>query len=244
MKNHQSIIDRNRFARILYLIKKMYLTKSRFGHYSQFGEDISVTGMFPKELKGFFVDVGCFHPIKHNNTWKLYKRRDWRGINIDVDAIKIEGFNLIRPHDINVNCAVSNKEEEISYWTNGDYSHTSSLSSSFVSEKGGYTQKTTNSYKLTSIIDNTKYKDQKIDYLTVDAEGHDLEVLESLDFDRYYPSLIAVETYKAVLSDVEKTDLYQFLFTRGYRLIGWCGLTLLMANEPFTSEHRQRRSSL
>ena len=49
------------------------------------------TRFFPKKYKGFFVDVGCFHPIKYNNTYRLY-RKGWRGVNIDIDAIKIEGL--------------------------------------------------------------------------------------------------------------------------------------------------------
>ena len=206
------------------------MTKTKFTYYSQFAEDISIRRLFPKKYKGFFVDVGCFHPRKMNNTWGLY-RKGWRGINIDIDSIKIEGFNLLRPRDVNVHSAVSNAEGEITYWANGFYSLTTSLDDSFVEGKSGYIKKTAECKKLKDIIDATKYRDKKIDLLSVDAEGHDLEVLRSLDFERYDPSLIAVETHKTLFSEVENTKLYKFLADKEYCLVGWCGLTLLMANK-------------
>lgn len=228
--NLPSWIGQNQIVRQLYLFRKLYLANTEFNHYSQFAEDISIVRLFPKAFKGFFVDVGCFHPKKYNNTWKLYKK-GWRGINIDIDSIKIEGFDICRPDDLNVNCAVSNCEGDISYWSNAFYSSTTSLDASSVTGKEGYIQRTTKCKKLTDLINESKYKDKKIDFLSVDVEGYDLEVLKSLDFDRYDPSLIAVETYNTLFSDVAESDLYRFLRSKEYCLVGWCGLTLLMANK-------------
>jgi len=126
---------------------------------------------------------------------------------------------------------VSNTEGEIKYWANGFYSLTTSLSDSFVNGRPGYIQKTAQCAKLTDLIDKTKFKDKKLDFLSVDAEGHDLMVLQSLDFERYDPSLIAVETHFALFTEVVETELYQFLAAKGYCLVGWSGLTMLMANK-------------
>ena len=202
-------LETNPLFRKLFLLRKLYLTKTRFYYHSQFAEDVSINRLFPKKYKGFFVDVGSFHPQKCNNTWKLYKK-GWRGVNIDIDSIKIEGFDLVRPGDTNVHCAVSNKEGEITYWANGFYSLTTSLDDDFVARKKGYIQKNTRCAKLTDILDNSMFKDKSIDFLSVDAEGHDLEVLKSLDFDRYDPSLIAVETHLALFVEVVESELYKF----------------------------------
>lgn len=228
--NLPSWMEKNLIFRKLFLLRKIFLTKTRFSHYSQFAEDVSIGRFFPKGHKGFFVDVGCFHPKKYNNTWMLYKK-GWRGINIDIDSIKVEGFDIIRPDDVNIHSAVSDKEGETTYWANGFYSLATSLDSSFTEGKKGYIQKTVQSDTLTHIIDKTRYKGKKIDFLSVDAEGHDFEVLQSLDFDRYDPSLIAVETHKALFPEVLETNLYKFLVGKKYCLVGWCGLTLLMANK-------------
>ena len=46
---------------------------------------------------------------------------------------------------------------------------------------------------LTNILDDSKYKNKKIDFLDIDVEGVDLDALKSLDFYRYSPTLICVE---------------------------------------------------
>jgi Methyltransferase FkbM domain len=225
-----SWLEKNSVFRVLFIIRKLYLTKTKFSHYSQFAEDISIVRIFDKNYRGFFVDVGCFHPKKYSNTWLLYKK-GWRGINIDIDSIKIDGFNIARPKDTNIASAVSNIEGEINYYSNGFYSLTISLDEGFVESRAGYIKKTTQCTKLSRLIDQTKYKDKQIDFLSVDAEAHDLEVLMSLDFKRYNPKLIAVETHYALFTEVEKSPLYSFLISKDYCMVGWCGLTLLMANK-------------
>jgi len=233
--NLPSWLANNAVFRKLFLLRKLYVSKTKFSHYSQFAEDISICRFFPKRHIGFFVDVGCFHPKKYNNTYSLY-RRGWRGINIDIDSIKIDGFNVVRPADINIQSAVSNSSGTITYWANGFYSLTTSLDTAFTEGKEGYIQKTVNCEKLSALIDSTKYKNRKIDLLSVDAEGHDLVVLQSLDFGRYDPSLIAVEIHETTLPKIMNNDLYVFLLNKGYALVGWCGLTLLMASSSLLNK--------
>ena len=222
-------IERNWLFRKLFLIRKLYLTRTSFRHNSQFAEDVTLGRLFPREFKGFFVDVGCFHPKKYNNTWRLYKR-GWRGINIDVDSIKVEGFNIVRRQDTNITCAVSDSAGEVTFYSSGFYSLGNSLDSHFGEGKPGYMKKTVKSDTLTAIIDGTSYKNRQIDFLSVDVEGHDAVVLKSLDFDRYAPRMIAVEAHRALFTEIVETELYQFLMEKGYCLVGWTGLTLLMAS--------------
>lgn len=228
--NLPACIERNPIFRKLFLLRKLYFTRTKFGHYSQFAEDVSISRFFPKDYRGFFVDVGCFHPKKYNNTWRLYKK-GWRGINVDIDSIKIEGFNIVRPHDTNISCAVSNTEGEVSYFSNGFYSLSITLDKNFTEGKTGYISKTTRCAKLTTLIDETIHKDREIDFLSVDAEGHDTEVLMSLNFDRYNPKLIAVEIQEPLFTEVCQSSVYTFLTSKQYCLVGWCGVTLLMANK-------------
>lgn len=221
-------LKRNWLFRKLFLIRKLFLTRSSRRHYGQSGEDIFIVRQFPKAYKGFFVDVGCFHPTKYSNTYRLYQR-GWRGVNIDIDKIKIEGFNLRRPADTNIQKAVSTKTGELTYWTNGFYSLVVTLDEDFTKEreKYDYRAEKVQADTLTNILDATTYKDKPIDFLTVDAEGHDLPVLQSLDFDRYRPQLIAVEMQEATLDEILETELYPFLTGKGYKLVNWMGQTLM-----------------
>ena len=86
----------------LKLFNKAFLTNFIKFHYSQFGEDIILREILKKEISnGFYIDVGCYHPKKFSNTYRLYKK-GWSGINIDMEEDKISLFNMVRPRDINV----------------------------------------------------------------------------------------------------------------------------------------------
>lgn len=226
--------ENNVLFRKLFLWRKVFLTNHRKSHYSQFGEDISVRLKFPEDYRGFFVDVGCYHPVKMNNTWALY-RRGWRGINIDIDKIKIEAFDLRRKEDVNIAACVSDRKGPLKFYRRGFYSLMNSVDQDFGQKHGEFVEEVP-CRTLTSIIDETRYKDCPIDFLSVDAEGHDLSVIRSLDFDRYCPRLIAIESHEPTLKQVEATELYQTLCDRGYTMVAWCGFTLILASP----EHQQQ----
>lgn len=236
-KNIPEWLENNLLFRKLFLFRKVFLTKKKFNHYGQFAEDITVNRLFPKDKKGVFLDIGCFHPIKYSNTWALYKK-GWRGINVDIDSIKIEAFNMVRSKDTNVACAVSNKTGEVGYYRRGFYSLLNTLDKEFADERGGYKEDKVNCDTLTNIIDDSEFKDATIDYLSIDTEGNDFKVLSSLDFERYAPSVIAFESHHDRFDQNENTDIYQFLKSKNFELVGWCGLTLIMAKKEFMENRR------
>jgi len=226
--NHSHVpkyLEQNSIFRFVFLFRKLFLTKQRQYYYGQEAEDVALRRIFPKRFKGFFVDVGCFHPIKYNNTYNFYKK-GWNGINIDLDTIKIKGFNWLRRKDINIAQAVSNKKGEIDYWTNGFYSLVNTLDDKTAIQREGYRKTTVKTNTLTNIIDETKYKNQPIDLLCIDAEGHDLVVLESLDFERYHPKVIVVETFANDIKMILDLPILRFLDKKNYTLINWVGLSL------------------
>ena len=96
------------FFKIFFLFYNVYIRNLKFYFKSsQFDEDLKILNLFEKNYKGNFIDLGCFHPTRQNNTFKLYKR-GWRGINIDLNALTIDLFNFARPGDINICAAISN----------------------------------------------------------------------------------------------------------------------------------------
>ena len=74
---------------------------------------------------------------------------------------------------------------------------------------------------LTNIIDQTKFKDKKIDFLSIDTEGKDFEVLQSLNFKRYDPKYICIEIYSNhdPLFDIKKNQIYNYLIEKNYTLL-------------------------
>lgn len=240
-KNLPDWIERNIVFRKLFLLRKLYLTKRKFVHYSGAAEDVSIRKLFLNRPTGVFVDVGCYHPIKYSNSWALYKK-GWRGINIDIDKIKIDLFNMVRREDINITCAVSNRSGTVEYYRAGLFSQINSIAKDSADVLDQYITIEVDCKTLTELIDGTKYKDKQIDFLSVDAEGHDFEVISSLDFNRYKPLLIAVESHEPIFERVEKTELYKYLRESGYSLVGWCGESLLMASGELQQTLVNRRS--
>jgi len=101
--------------RKLHIIQNIYIKHKFFikkKSYAMDNEDTAVLNYFKNKKNGFYVDVGCYHPIHRNNTYLLYKK-NWSGINIDTSKFSIELFDYMRPNDLNYECAISNKREFI-----------------------------------------------------------------------------------------------------------------------------------
>lgn len=220
-------LERNWLFRKLYVLRRLlhHTRRSYHSNTDSFIRNTCVEHLQSRGVtsqKGFFVDVGCCHPIKGNTTYILYES-GWNGINIDMDEIKIEAFNLRRPRDINIACAVSEKVGELKYWRKGLWSIYNSLES----REEGFREMKVRTDTLTNLIDSTSYKDCPIDFLSVDAEGHDLAVLQSLDFNRYCPKVVCVETWDANLEDMMQSELYGFMMAKGYGLVNWISSNLI-----------------
>lgn len=220
-------LSENGVFQFFFLLRKLCLIKASFRHYSQYGEDVVVEGKLEKVRLGYFVDVGCFHPRKYNNTYHLY-RRGWSGVNIDLDAVKIRGFRMARRRDISIHCAISNEpppDGHVTVYSFGFYTLIQTLSKARAEEFARNTRLQVQEQRvpcrsLQSVLDETRFRGRKIDYLTVDCEGHDISVLKSLDWGVYQPGLVTVECDGDFLG-VKGSDVWQFMEGKGYQLAGW-----------------------
>ena len=99
-------------------LKKIYYEKYSKKSYSISNVDLIIDRLFSGVAKGFYIAVGCNHPIKYNNTYLLHKR-GWKGINIDLDQTSINEFNIMRRNDHNVQelvGSIDGEEKEIYYY--------------------------------------------------------------------------------------------------------------------------------
>jgi FkbM family methyltransferase len=185
------------------------------------GEDLVVLDYFKGKKNGFYVDVGCYHPTHRNNTYLLHKK-NWNGINIDTSQFSIDLFNYMRPNDHNYNCAISNKNEVIKLFYQKELSQLSTTESVQAEKvfQGNIKEKKIQASTLNEILNKSKYKDSKIDFLDIDVEGADLKVLEGLSFEKFKPELICVEIHE---KKINKSKIYKFLVNKNYKLI-WSGV--------------------
>ena len=150
------------------------------------GEDLIIADLTKNINNGFYVDAGCYHPLHLNNTYLLYKRK-WNGINIDISEFSIKLFNFMRPDDVNINSAISDSENEISFYYQKKLSQLSTIKKNISTERmqGKIKEKKIKSFTLNSVLKNSKFKNRQIDFLNIDIEGADFEALRSLDFKTY-----------------------------------------------------------
>ena len=184
-------------------------------------EDTAILNYFKDRKNGFYVDVGCYHPIHRNNTHLLHMQ-NWSGVNVDTSQFSIDLFNFMRPKDLNYNCAISDKNENIKLFYQKELSQLSTIEKGQAESvfQGNIKEKEINAFTLDEILSRDKYKNSKIDLLDIDVEGADLKVLRGLSFDKFKPELVCVEIHE---NEIKKDDIYNFLINKKYELL-WSGI--------------------
>lgn len=198
-----------------------------YNSFSQRHEDILIGKLFNDKKNGFYVDVGANDPIKLNNTYRFYNL-GWKGINIEPHKLRYNKLVEIRPLDINLNIGVANEGENLEYYeTDPDYYSTFSKKELANYKKDNIKILNTLQIpvqKLSTVL-NQHCGRKSIDFLSIDTEGFDLEVLKSNDWIKYKPKIICIEIdkdYEAIrnfLGSFSYIEIYNnglnSLFTRG-----------------------------
>ena len=182
-----------------YLFYNLYIRNRKYLHNgSQFGEDKFLYNLFEKNYVGKYLDVGCFHPTKHNNTSLFYKN-GWQGINIDLNPLTIDLFNFMRPNDININTAVSSEESEKTLFFLSENNTQNTLSENqllFLKKHHNLRddeiiKKKIQTRRLDDILEENNF--HNIDFMNLDVEGHELEVLKTINFKKTKLKYVCIE---------------------------------------------------
>jgi len=218
------------------MINKIYANIVRFhGYlkksYSQSGEDKVLEAYFRNQKKGFYIDIGAHHPFRFSNTYLFYKK-GWKGINIDATPGSMKLFKKYRPRDINVEIPISNSHKKISYYIfdepalNGFSSELSKWRADKTKYKILKTIKLAPK-KLSEILDKYIDPKTKIDFMSVDVEGYEYEVLTSNNWGKYTPKYILVEMLDTELENVSKNKVYLYLKSKNYHMIKKIGRNVI-----------------
>jgi len=202
----------------IYIKHKFFIKKKS---YAMNNEDTAILNYFKDRKNGFYVDVGCYHPIHRNNTHLLHMQ-NWSGVNVDTSQFSINLFNFMRPKDLNYNCAISDKNENTKLFYQKELSQlsTTEKGQAEIVFQGNIKEKEIKAFTLDEILSRDKYKNSKIDLLDIDVEGADLKVLRGLSFEKFKPELVCVEIHT---KEIKKSDIYNFLIDKNYELL-WSGV--------------------
>ena len=220
-------------------LKKIYYEKYTTKSYSISNVDLVIERIFKNKNDGIYIDVGCNHPIKYNNTYLLYKK-GWHGLNIDLDKKSIDQFNKLRKRDINILTLVTstdNEEKELYYYHERSAINTISKELAKSRNQRHKEIKKIKGISLNSIIENSKFKESKINLLSIDIENYEYEALKNFNFDKYEIDVIVteitdinvknLEIYNLSLENIVETNLYKLMLKNNYKLINWVNADLI-----------------
>lgn len=196
--------------------------------FSQFGEDLILDALF--EMRGIksgtYIEVGAFDPIIMSNSYFFYKK-GWRGICIEPNPLSFQKICKRRPADINLNVAVSNREGEVSFVC--DEAKSGIFDKNYLFTKLDQNVISVPTVQLVNILENHLDSKQKIAFMSVDCEGHDLEVLNSNDWCRFRPLVVLVEDH----SEGKNNLINEFLLEKNYVFYGRSAVTAFYTDKSF-----------
>ena len=190
-----------------------YLPKSK----AQLLQDIFVLSEMDFKRTGFFVEIGAADGINLSNSYLLEQEFGWTGILSEPARIWHKKLKINRPNaQVNFRCLWSRSNELITFNETQDpvYSTIDSLSSL---DNHRFSRKYGKKYEVSSISLNDLLEDhdapRHIDYLSIDTEGSEYEILKSVDFEKYTFSVITCEHNFAPQREL----IYELLTSHGYR---------------------------
>ncbi|NBR61345.1 FkbM family methyltransferase [bacterium] len=196
-------------------------------YYSQYKQDQFLEeNVFKGYKNGVFVDVGAHDGLTINNTLYFEKNNNWTGINVEPIKKVYDSLVINRPTSININCAVCNNDGETDFLCNTGYTEMiSGIKDTFDSRhlqrlhrENTFMRSTTEiikvkTKKLETIFD--EHKITHVNYLSIDVEGAEFEVIKSINFDKVFIDIIEFENNY----DDSSIPILQYLNTKNYVLL-------------------------
>jgi len=195
--------------------------------YSQAGEDSVIKFLFNGKGidKPSYLDIGTSNPIDDNNTYLFYKKGS-KGVCVEANSVLIDNIKEKRPLDVVLNVGINvGHEEEADF-----YMFEEGALNTFSKEEAEYREKN-GSFKIQGVI-KVKLKlindlirenfDSYPDFLSIDIEGVDLDVLQSLDFNKFPIPVICVETCTYSENHIKPKNLLitDFMLSKNYFVYG------------------------
>lgn len=183
------------------------------------------------EKPGFYIDIRAFHPQIYSSTYYFYLQ-GWNGINVEPMPETIKLFKKLRGRDINLELGVSQDFQKLIYHAfdrpNCNTFCPESAERYCKEDRKIIFKKEIQTYPLSEILTQHLPIGQDIDFLNVDVEGPDLEVLKSNDWDRFRPTIVLVEDLNNISIDlIAGSELIDFMNSISYALVAKTLFTLI-----------------
>jgi len=203
--------------------KIKWLKRSRLS-FSQSGEDLIVEYIFKslKQKELSYLDIGAHNPFKFSNTAKFYIK-GFRGVCIEPDPELYKEFIKLRPKDNCLNIGIANEKKILEFYKiSASTLNTFSQESALDYEKKGYKVVKKLNIQVDTInnILQKYFEDRTPDFISIDVEGLDNEIVYSMDFKKFYPKVLCVETltFEEKGKGIKDHKIIDYLRSKGYFL--------------------------
>jgi FkbM family methyltransferase len=172
--------------------------------YAQNFEDVMLARLFGDQSDGFYIDVGAWHPTMHSVTRHFYDL-GWRGVNVEPVYDQHALFVADRPDDINLRAAVGSRLGTLRFFECSELTSLSTADPAQAAqlEKSGYSVKSYDVDVITLADIGKRIGHRPVDFLKVDVEGFEAQVLKGVDWQAFRPRVLVIE---ATLPDTRIVD--------------------------------------
>lgn len=193
--------------------------------YSEYGQDAFVLRrVYKGKANGIFVDIGANHPIVDSNTY-LLELNGWTGLAIEPQKWLNEQWPGLRKTPC-LECVAGSEDGDVTFVESTEQVGFSGVDG-FNKVSSGHTRKTVTQKPLRDIL--REHAIGEIDYLSIDVEGYEMNVLQGIDFERVKVRLIGVENDlgfkwlpllgKRLGFELGSNELRRYLRTKGFKQI-------------------------
>ena len=203
-----------------------------------FGEDLFINNYFSEKGKGIYVDVGCNQPKINSLTYSLYKK-GWVGVNFDISERCIQLYNFFRKNDKNFNYSVGNNKKWVKSFIFYENCTMNTVDESFKKYTTHSVNKKPEIKKVMQVTLDQVLLDNnisRIDYLNIDVEGYEKNVLEGFSIKKFRPSLISIEIHDQKCPPIQN-KIYKYFVKNNYRLVSIYGWTYFFEFETNKKIH-------
>jgi FkbM family methyltransferase len=188
--------------------------------YAQNLEDYHLSLAFAGQTTGTYIDVGAGHPIADNVSFWFYER-GWQGIVVEPQPELATLYQRLRPRDLAVRDLVGRQCGEIDFYAIDRLHGLSTTVKDFAQQAKtfGVDYQTVRMPVTTLARLCERHDVASIDFLKIDVEGAEGDVLLGGDWKRFRPKVIVVEAITPVSLEPAWQDWEPFLIAQGYRLV-------------------------
>jgi FkbM family methyltransferase len=158
-------------------------------------EDVLLDRAFGTQCAGFYIDVGAYDPVDHSVTHHFHEK-GWRGINIEPNPAPFERLRDVRVRDVNLNIGLSNREGRLTVYEapSACWSVDRGLITGwFGADQSQIVERSIPVKTLASVCDQHVPDGFVVDFLKIDVEGHEREVVEGADWSKWRPRVVLIE---------------------------------------------------